>query len=204
MPAPWVQSALNPGWLASQVYPEGTTIEFEANDGGIKAHGRALASVIGTRGERAGETWLTIQVRCVEIPSFLMWLGKGPGAKFKGVFELHLCQGETGKCTQKRKDEVSELHTDTMRVVEVADLKERVGDWWTTANAVDDFESFRRKTLRARSAEEESPAVGGPPRSDREDDRMAPGALGPRASEEPRASPRPVGRGDRRKRRWSR
>eukprot|EP00435_Cladocopium_sp_Y103_P050455 s3307_g15.t1 len=116
MPAPWVRSALNPGWLASQVYPVGTTIEFVAYDGGAKARGRTLATVTGTRGRGSQGTWLA-KIRCVENPDFIEWLGKGPGAKYKGVFELHVCRCEVDKCSIKAKEKLSELHSDTMRVV---------------------------------------------------------------------------------------
>ena len=64
MPALWVQSSLNPGWLASQAYADGAIVEFVAYDGRATAQGRALASVTGTRSQGEHGTWLAVQIRC--------------------------------------------------------------------------------------------------------------------------------------------
>ena len=95
-----------------------------------------------------------------------MWLDRGPGAKTKGAFKLHLCLGAAGDCSRNREEESDELHTDTLRVIVKVDLQNRVSDWWTTEHAVDDFEAFRKKVLEeGKHAEAASVASAKPPAS---------------------------------------
>lgn len=82
-----------------------------------------------------GGTWLDMRVRCVEMQGLLHWFGRGLGRDRKGSFMLHLCHGETSNCRQVEKGKVSELHTDTLRVIELKDLGNRIGDWWRSEPA---------------------------------------------------------------------
>eukprot|EP00435_Cladocopium_sp_Y103_P030719 s1014_g7.t1 len=147
MPGPWVQSSLDPGWLASQVYSPGSVVEFVTYDDRAKARGRVLATVLSTRGRGSLGTWLGIKVRCVETTELLQWFGRGAGGAQKGLFELHLCRGQTAECSLVAKGNLAELHTDTMRLIEPNDLENKIGDWWGNKPAAADFESFRRQVL---------------------------------------------------------
>eukprot|EP00435_Cladocopium_sp_Y103_P033001 s3520_g8.t1 len=196
MPTPWVQNSLNPGWLASQKYPPGTIIEFEAYDGGAKARGRALATVTQTRGRGSAGTWLAIRVQCVAQKDFVHWLGKGPVADRRGGLELHICLHEVCQCALREGERYAELHTDTLLTVDTGDLMNRVTDWWTTEPAAGDFESFRRRLL-----DKDGPTVVPQARaaapSDRnrtdDDESEVPPAPSPRAGQGRRDSSRPHG-----------
>ena len=153
MPGPWIQSALDPGWLAGQSYPEGSTVEFVAYWRGARTLSRVLATVLSTqelgtpRHETKGK-WLAVQVRCVEDHKLFQWLGTGGGAKQKGRFDLHLCLGQVDRCTLVRDEEEVEVHTDTLRMIGPRDLEERISEWWTTSPTKTDFEALRARVLR--------------------------------------------------------
>eukprot|EP00435_Cladocopium_sp_Y103_P023558 s3031_g5.t1 len=147
MPGPWVQSALDPGWLAKQSYPVGSTVEFVAFWHGAGTMSRVLATVLGTRGRGSQGTWLDVQIRCVEDHQLFIWLGKGGGAKHKGRFDLHLCLNQVEKCSLMSSENGVEVHTDTLRRIEPRDLEERISGWWTTSPTKDDFEVLRARVL---------------------------------------------------------
>ena len=152
MPGPWVQGELNPGWLASQDYPAGSFVEFNASWPGAKARCRALATVISSRSKGDAGTWLAIQIKCVENGDLLHWLGIGGGAKLKGRLELHLCHGKAAECNTVVDGMISEIHTDTLRKVEGQDLVDRASGWWTADPARSDFEALRARILAGRNA----------------------------------------------------
>jgi len=141
-------SAHNPGYLADQPYQAGSVIEFYAYDDKPAAQGRVLASVEETIDRDGDGCWLSIQVRCVEDEHLVWWPGKGPGAKFKGKFQLHLCHEVVTKCKKITKKELSQFHTDTLRTISFLDIKNRVAAWWLVEPAKGDFESFRAACVK--------------------------------------------------------
>ena len=153
-------SAHNPGYLADQPYQAGSVIEFYAYDDKPAAQGRVLASVEDTIDRDGDGCWLSIQVRCVEDEHLVWWLGEGPGAKFKGKFQLHLCHEVVTKCKRITKKDISQFHTDTLRTISLLDIKNRVAAWWLVDPAKGDFESFRAACVK----ESAKKATAGPVR----------------------------------------
>ena len=86
MPGPWVQSQLNPGWLASQTYAMRSLVEFVGYDDSAQPQGKVLASVQDTLERNEDGCWLAIRIICVQDVHLHWWLTKGPGAKLKNHF----------------------------------------------------------------------------------------------------------------------
>ena len=149
MPGPWIVGGHNPGYLADQPYQAGSAIEFIAYDDKPAAQGRVLATVEDTIDRDGHGCWLDIQIRCVEDDDLVWWLGKGPGSKYKGRFQLHLCHEQVAKCRRITKKEIVQFHTDSLRTVTALDIKNRVvAAWWLVDPAKGDFESFRASSLK--------------------------------------------------------
>ena len=114
MPSPWVQSSLDPGWIEPGVSP-GSVVEFVAYSDRAKAQARVLATVVDTLKKGFLGTCLVIRMRCVEKQDLLYI-------------------GSAGDLAQNVKETLgftsAALRTDTLRVIELKDLEDRVGDWW--------------------------------------------------------------------------
>ena len=123
MPGPWIVGGHNPGYLADQ---PGSAIEFIAYDDKPAAQGRVLATVEDAIDRDGHGCWLDIQIRCAEDDDLVWWLGKGPGSKYKGRFQLHLCHEQVAKCKRITKKEIVQFHTDSLRTVTALDIKNRV------------------------------------------------------------------------------
>ena len=159
MPGPWIVGGHNPGYLADQPYQAGSAIEFIAYDDKPAAQGRVLATVEDTIDRDGHGCWLDIQIRCAEDDDLVWWLGKGPGAKFKGRFQLHLCHEQVAKCKRITKKEIAQFHTDSLRTLTALDIKNRVAAWWLVEPSKGDFESFRASCLKgAAQAAKATPA----------------------------------------------
>ena len=148
MPSPWIQSELNPGWIAGQTYPVKSIIEFIGYDDSARGQGKVLACVQDTMERNDDGCWLSVKVICVEDPDLAWWLKEGPGAKMKNNFFLHLCIGKVSACKRVKKKELSQFHTDALRTVSVRDIEARASQWWTKNPAKKDFEAFRSEVVK--------------------------------------------------------
>ena len=144
MPTPWIQNDVNPGWIGSQTYGNGTLVEFMAYDDEGVGQGRVLGEVVDTLRRSSTSVWLDVTVIAIQDESLHWWMMKGPGKKLGGQIELHVCHGLAPKCKAKANDEKMAFHTDVLRVVTPEDIKKRIAKRWTEKPGKEGFEDFRK------------------------------------------------------------
>ena len=142
MPGPWVSALDNPGFMAAREWKAGEIIEAEVYDNSKGQQGRTLW-VVQQEGklDRNGK-FLEARLVIVEDDHLSWWLKHGEGAKFKNVFYLHLCKGDTARCKEFNPRRPKEFHTDRLRVIDNDDVRLRKASWWQIGPAKAVFEKF--------------------------------------------------------------
>eukprot|EP00435_Cladocopium_sp_Y103_P024257 s1749_g5.t4 len=149
MPGPWVQSELNPGWIASQRYGRGNLLEFAVYDSSFQPQGKVLAEVKKVAELGAEGRSLEVEFLCVEDPHLHWWCREGPGKSKDGKRVVHLCHGTAKECKANPRKKESVFHTDVVRPVGVIDIERRSASWWIVGPAKKDFEAARSRILKA-------------------------------------------------------
>ena len=142
MPGPWIGAADNPGFLAKRAWESGEILEAVMYDEEKRPQGKGLWHII-TLGEKAHGTWLTGTLVAVEDDH----LTKGPGQSQEREFFLHICSGLVANCKALDGKDRFSFHTDTGRLVDEADVRQRRAAWWLASPAKSDFEAFRRRLI---------------------------------------------------------
>ncbi len=143
MPGPWVSATDNPGFMAARDWKAGEIIEAEVYDNSRGQQGKTLW-VVQQEGklDRNGK-YLEARLVIVEDEHLNWWLKHGEGAKFKSVFYLHLCKGDTARCKDFNPRRPKEFHTDRLRVIDNEDVRLRKASWWQVGPSKAVFERFR-------------------------------------------------------------
>ena len=138
-----IGAADNPGFLAKRAWESGEILEAVMYDEEKRPQGKGLWHVI-TLGEKAHGRWMTATLVAVEDDHLYWWLTKGPGQSKEREFFLHICSGLVANCKALDGKDRFSFHTDTGRMIEEADIKQRRAAWWLASPAKCDFEAFRR------------------------------------------------------------
>lgn len=145
MPGPWVTGAENPGFLPAMSWEIGGIYEAVSYDTELARQGKILFEVVDVEPATRRGRWIDISVISVEDQDLLWWFKKGPGSKYEFEVKLHLCPGVVGRCGAVNSRKLQEFHTDSVRSLEVDDVKNRRVVYWSPIKNKRRFESWRKK-----------------------------------------------------------